>query len=272
MVRAAARPREFFYSYRNMLRRVERKSDGANIAGYRDDAYGRRELVGALKARLPRHKIRARRGRGGAATCQQVHQFGRDRGHLQWGRSRSSRFSILSDELLEEVKALPLKNFALEKLLNDEIKVRFKKNVVQAKSFAEMLTASVLKYQNRSLEAAEVITELIEIAKQVREASGRGDDLGLSDDEVAFYDALEVNDSAVKMLGEPMLKQVAHELITAVRHSVTIDWGVRESARARMRVLIKRILKKHGYPPDKQKTATETVLNQAEAIPGDIAA
>ena len=180
--------------------------------------------------------------------------------------------SILSDELLEEVRALPQKNFALEmlrKLLNDEIKVKFRKNVVQAKSFSEMLAASVLKYQNRSLEAAEVITELIQIAKQVREAGKRGDDLGLSEDEVAFYDALEVNDSAVKVLGEPTLKQIAHELITAVRNSVTIDWSVRESARAKMRVLIKRILKKHGYPPDKQAIATELVLKQAEVICGE---
>jgi type I restriction enzyme, R subunit len=179
--------------------------------------------------------------------------------------------SILSEELLAEVRALPQKNFALEllrKLLNDEIKVHFARNVVKQQNFSEMLAEAVLKYQNRSLAAAEVITELIQIARDVRKATQDGQELGLSDDEVAFYDALEVNDSAVKVLGEPTLKLIAHELINAVRNSVTIDWNVRESARAKIRVMIKRILKKHGYPPDKQARATELVLKQAEVICG----
>ena len=177
--------------------------------------------------------------------------------------------SILSDEFLQEMRDLPQRNLALEllrKLLNDEIKVRSARNLVQARSFAEMLEEAIRKYQNRSLEAAQVIAELIELAKQMREAQKRGEQLGLKDDEVAFYDALEVNDSAVKVLGEPALKRIAQELVESVRRNVTIDWTVRESARAGIRVIIKRILKKHGYPPDKQETATQTVLAQAELL------
>jgi type I restriction enzyme, R subunit len=177
--------------------------------------------------------------------------------------------SILSDEFLQEVRELPQRNLALEllqKLLNDEIKVRSARNVVQARSFSEMLEESIKKYQNRAIEAAQVIGELIELAKHMREAQKRGADLGLSDDEVAFYDALAVNDTAVQVLGEPTLKKIARELVESVRRNVTIDWTVRESARAGIRVIIKRILKKYGYPPDKQEQATLTVLAQAELL------
>jgi type I restriction enzyme R subunit len=177
--------------------------------------------------------------------------------------------SILSDEFLGEVRALPQRNLALEmlkKLLNDEIKVRSRKNLVQARSFSEMLEESVRKYQNRSIEAAQVISELIDLAKKMREAQKRGEDLGLSDDEVAFYDALEVNDSAVKVLGDEALRTIARELVEAVRRNVTIDWTVRETAQAQMRVIVKRILRKYGYPPDKQEKATQTVLEQAKLL------
>ena len=177
--------------------------------------------------------------------------------------------SILSDEFLAEVKHLPQRNLAVEllqKLLNNELKIRSKKYLVQSRSFAEMLEATIRKYQNRTIEAAQVIAELIELAKQMREGQKRGKDLGLTDDEVAFYDALEVNDSAVKELGDPILKQIAQELVTRVRQSVTIDWTLRENARAQIRVLVRRILRKYGYPPDKQEKATQTVLEQAELL------
>ena len=149
---------------------------------------------------------------------------------------------------------------------NNELKVRSKKYLVQSRSFAEMLEATIRKYQNRTIEAAQVIAELIELAKQMREGQKRGEKLGLTDDEVAFYDALEVNDSAVKVLGEPTLKDIARELVAHVRKSVTIDWTLREAAQAQIRVLVRRILRKYGYPPDKQEKATQTVLEQAKLL------
>ncbi|CAG0968008.1 partial Type-1 restriction enzyme R protein, partial [Anaerolineae bacterium] len=177
--------------------------------------------------------------------------------------------SILSDEFLKEVQGLPQKNLAVEllrKLINDEIRTRSRKNVVQARSFAEMLEESIRKYQNRAIETAQIIEELIDLAKEMRDAQRRGEELGMTDDEVAFYDALEVNDSAVKVLGDDCLRQIAQELVAKVRNSVTIDWTVRENARAKIRVIVKRILKKYGYPPDKQEKATQTVLEQAEVL------
>jgi type I restriction enzyme R subunit len=180
--------------------------------------------------------------------------------------------SILSDEFLAEVQHLPQRNLAVEllqKLLNNELKIRSKKYLVQSRSFAEMLEATIRKYQNRTIEAAQVIAELIELAKQMREGQKRGASLGLTDDEVAFYDALETNDSAVKVLGEPTLKNIARELVSHVRKSVTIDWTLRESAQAQIRVLVRRILRKYGYPPDKQEKATQTVLEQAKLLCGD---
>jgi type I restriction enzyme, R subunit len=133
-------------------------------------------------------------------------------------------------------------------------------------SFMEMLEKSITRYQNRAIETAAVIEELIGLAKEMREAQQRGEQLGLSDDEIAFYDALEVNDSAVKVLGDAILKQIAQDLVKAVRGNVTIDWTVRENVRANLRVIIKRILRKYGYPPDKQEKATNTVLEQAEVL------
>ncbi|MDZ7641459.1 MAG: type I restriction endonuclease subunit R [Desulfurivibrio sp.] len=183
--------------------------------------------------------------------------------------------SILSDQFLAEVRQLPQKNLALEmlkKLINDEIKTRHRKNVVQARSFAEMLEEAVNKYQNRAIEAAEVIEELIELAREMRQAGQRGDKLGLNDDEVAFYDALGVNDSAVQVLGDDTLKLIARELVQKVRGSVSVDWTQRENARAQIRVMVKRILRKYGYPPDKQARATELVLDQATVLCQDWAA
>ena len=177
--------------------------------------------------------------------------------------------SILSDEFLAEVRGMPQRNLAVEllqKLLKGEIRTRSRRNVVQARSFAEMLEQALRKYQNRAVETAQVIEELIQLAKDMRAAQARGESLGLSEDEVAFYDALEVNDSAVKVLGDDTLRTIARELVATVRKNVTIDWTVRDNVRAQLRVLVKRILRKYGYPPDKQERATETVLQQAEVL------
>ncbi len=177
--------------------------------------------------------------------------------------------SILSDEFLADVKGMPQRNLAVEllrKLLSGEIKSRRRKNVVQARSFTEMLEESLRRYQNRAIETAQVIEELIALAKQMREASGRGADLGLTEDELAFYDALETNDSAVKVMGDETLKTIARELADTVRRNVTIDWTMRENVRAQLRVLVKRILRKYGYPPDKQEKATQIVLEQTEVL------
>ena len=183
--------------------------------------------------------------------------------------------SILSDEFLAEVRDLPHKNVAvelLERLLNDEIRARSEKNVVQGRSFASMLESSIRTYQNRAIEAAQVIEELIQIAKEMRQAQEQGDNLGFSDEELAFYDALETNHSAVKVLGNETLKTIAIELVDSVRRNVTIDWTIKESVRAKLRLGVKRILRKHGYPPDKQEKAAETVLEQATALCKDWAA
>ena len=180
--------------------------------------------------------------------------------------------SILSDEFLAEIRDLPYKNLALEllkKLINDEIRAQSRKNLVQSRSFAEMLEKTIRQYQNRSIEAAQVITELIELAKTIRAAHRRGEDLGLTEDELAFYDALETNDSAVKVLGDETLHAIAHELVETVRRNVSIDWTVQESVRAKLRTMVKRVLRKYGYPPDKQDKATQTVLEQAELIAKD---
>jgi type I restriction enzyme R subunit len=177
--------------------------------------------------------------------------------------------SILSDEFLAEVRGLPQRNLAVEllqKLLKGEIRERKRRNVVQARSFAELLEQTIRKYQNRAIETAQVIEELIQLAKDLREAGRRGEELGLSDDEVAFYDALETNDSAVQVLGDETLKTIARELVATVRRNVTIDWTIRENVRAQLRVYVKRILRKYGYPPDKQEKATQTVLEQAEVL------
>ncbi|MBW1789267.1 MAG: type I restriction endonuclease subunit R, partial [Deltaproteobacteria bacterium] len=177
--------------------------------------------------------------------------------------------SILSDEFLAEVRGMPQRNLAVEmlrKLLDGEIKTRKRKNIVQGRSFSEMLENAIRRYQNLAIETAQLIEELIALAKDLREAGRRGEVLGLTEDEVAFYDALEVNDSAVKVLGDETLRIIAQELVRAVRGNLKIDWTVRENVRAEMRVMIKRILRRYGYPPDKQARATELVLEQAEVL------
>jgi type I restriction enzyme R subunit len=177
--------------------------------------------------------------------------------------------SILSEEFLEEVRNLPHKNLAFEllkKLLNDEIRIRSRKNIVQGRAFSEMLEEAVNKYQKRALTSAEVIQELIKLAKEMKKAQSRGDDLGLNEEEMAFYDALSQNNSAVEVLGDQNLCIIAHELLEKVRQNVTIDWSLRENARAKIRILVKRILRRYGYPPDLERAATELVLEQTEVL------
>lgn len=177
--------------------------------------------------------------------------------------------SILSEEFMSEVQGMKHKNLALEllrRLLNDEIKSRSKTNLVKSRKFLEMLEGAIKRYQNNLLTTAEIIQELINIAREIKEADKEGERLGLREDEVAFYNALEVNDSAVKVLGDETLKEIAREVAEKVRANATIDWTIRESARAKLMVLVKRTLNKYKYPPDKQEKAVDTVLKQAELM------
>lgn len=180
-----------------------------------------------------------------------------------------SGLEILSDEFLLEVQGMKHKNLAIEllkKILNNELKIRAKTNLVKSKKLLEMLETAIKKYQNNLLTTAEIIQELINIAKQIKEADREGEKLGLTNDEVAFYNALEINDSAVQVLGDDTLRDIAKEIADKVRSNATIDWTIRESARAKLMVLVKRTLTKYGYPPDKQAKAIDTVLKQAELL------
>lgn len=176
---------------------------------------------------------------------------------------------LLDDEFLAQVKNLPERNLAvelLERLLEGEIKSRFATNVVQQKKFSELLGNVVTRYQNRSIESSQVMEELVEMAKKFREASRRGEVLGLSEDEVKFYEALIENESAVRELSDEILKKIAQELTDNLRKNVTVDWAERESVRARLRLMVKRVLKKYKYPPDSAESAVEMVLEQAKAL------
>ncbi len=175
--------------------------------------------------------------------------------------------SILSDRFLSEVEDMPQKNLAFEalkKLLAEQIKLRFKKNIIQGRSFVDLLDKTVKKYINRSIEAAQGIQELIELAKKIREDQKRGENLHLTEDEVAFYDALAHYKTARDVLGDDTLKKISREIVMALKKNVKIDWTIRESVQAQMRLVVKKILRKYGYPPDGQKTATDTVLEQAK--------
>jgi type I restriction enzyme, R subunit len=177
--------------------------------------------------------------------------------------------SILSDEFLAEVKGMSKPNLAVEllrKLLTNEINIRSRKFLIQSRSFSNQLEETLRKYQNRAVGTAQVIQELIALAKEIREAGNRGEDLKLSEDEVAFYDALETNESAVKALGDQNLRFIAQELVKTIRENVTIDWIEKQSVRARLRVMVKKVLRKYGYPPDRQEKAIRTVLQQAELL------
>lgn len=185
---------------------------------------------------------------------------------------KSPDISILSEKFLEEIQNMRHKNMAIEllnRLLKNEIKTRSKKNLVQSRTFSEMLQEAIRKYEHRTIEAGQILAELIKLAKEIHEAHQRGEKLKLTEDEIAFYDALEVNDSAVKILGDDTLQTIAKELVVSIRENVTIDWTKRENVRAKLRLAVKKILKKYGYPPDKQEKATQTVLEQAEIIAKD---
>lgn len=177
--------------------------------------------------------------------------------------------SILSDDFLAEIKGLERKNLALEalkKLLNDDIRSRGRTNVVQSKAFSYRLEAAMARYHTNAITTVEVLQQLIELAKDIRAAQQRGEEQGLTDEEVAFYDALAENDSARQAMGDEKLRVIAHELLTRVKNSVTVDWMHRDSARAKIRILVKSILRKYGYPPDLQDSAVQMVLQQAEVL------
>jgi type I restriction enzyme, R subunit len=176
---------------------------------------------------------------------------------------------ILSDEFLEEVKLMPQRNLAvelLERLPKGEIKARLKTNVVQSKKFSEMLIATLNKYHNRAIETIQVIEELVNMAKEFAAAAKHGEELGLNQDETAFYDALADNEVSVRELGDETLRKIAVELTENLRRSTTVDWSVRETVRARLRLMVKRILRKYKYPPDLEQDAIELILEQAETL------
>jgi type I restriction enzyme R subunit len=183
--------------------------------------------------------------------------------------------SVLSDEFLAEVRESDKKNLAIEalrKLINGEVRSQARRNVIQSKAFTERLEAAIIRYHANALTTAQVLEELIQLAKDIRAARARGEEKGLTDEEIAFYDALAENESARQVMGEPTLRVIAHELVVGIKGSVSVDWMHRETARARMRVLVKRLLRKYGYPPDLQDAAVQNVLQQAEALSAEWAA
>jgi type I restriction enzyme, R subunit len=187
----------------------------------------------------------------------------------------SPDISLLSDEFLAEVRDSDKKNFAIEalrKLINGNVRSLAKRNVTQSKAFSERLEAAIARYHTNAITTAQVIEELIQLAKDIRAARARGEETGLSDEEIAFYDALAENESARQVMGEPTLRVIAHELVASIKSSMSVDWMHREAARARMRVLVKRLLRKYGYPPDLQDAAVQNVLQQAEALSAEWAA
>jgi type I restriction enzyme, R subunit len=182
---------------------------------------------------------------------------------------KKPELSVLDDEFLEEMRGMKHKNLALEvlkKLLNDEIKIRSRHNIVQSRSLMEMLESSIKRYQNNLISAAEIIQEMIDLAKEIKEADKRGEKMGLSKDELAFYDAVAQNQSAKDLLGDDILFKLARVLVERVKANASIDWTVKESVKKKLKVIVKRTLRQYGYPPDLQKLATETVLSQAEAL------
>ena len=177
--------------------------------------------------------------------------------------------SILSEEFLKEVQKMPYKDLAVEllqRLLNDEVKSKFRTNLVKQRKFSDLLTNSLIKYNNRSIEAAQVIEELIAMANEFKKDLVKSKELNLTSAENAFYDALSNNKSAEELMGEEVLVKIAVEIAEKLRNNVTVDWSVRESVRARLRLLVKNLLRKYKYPPDSQDEAVELVLSQAETI------
>jgi len=253
-----------------------------SLAGAHDDAMKLRHEIAFfvnLKANFVKHTVTQEEEQGSEqidiALGQLVSKATMPIGVIDLFESygvKSPDMSILSEKFLDEIQNMKQKNLAIEllnRLLRGEIKNRSKKNLVQSKTFTEMLLEAIRKYENRTMEAAQILAELVKLAKDMREAYQRGEKLNLTEDEIAFYDALEVNDSAVKILGDKTLQQIARELVDSIRKNVTIDWTKRESVRAKLRLTVKKILRKYGYPPDKQEKATQTVLEQAEIIAKD---
>jgi type I restriction enzyme R subunit len=161
---------------------------------------------------------------------------------------------------------------ALKKLINGDVRSQSKRNVIQSKAFSERLETAIARYHANALTTAEVLDELIQLAKDIRAARARGEELGLSPEEIAFYDALAENESAWQVMGEPALRVIAHELVTVIKSNASVDWMHKESTRARIRVHVKRLLRKYGYPPDLQDVAVQNVLQQAEALSAEWAA
>jgi type I restriction enzyme, R subunit len=247
------------------------------LAGASDEARAIRDEVGFFQAvRSALVKAQDKGGRAGAdrefAIAQLVNRALASTeiaDILQAAGLKTPDISILSDEFLAEVRETKQPNLALQalqKLLNDEIRSRSRSNVVETKKFSERLEAAIARYHTNALSTVEILQELIQLAKDVRAAHQRGEAEGLSADEIAFYDALAENESAVEAMGDDQIKVIAHELLISLRNNVTVDWSHRESARAKMRVLVKRILRRYGYPPDLQDAAVQTVLAQAEAL------
>ncbi len=194
---------------------------------------------------------------------------------MQAAGIESPDISILSDDFLAEIQQIERKNLALEalrKLINGEVRSQSKRNVVQSKVFSERLEAAIARYHANAISTVQVLEELVQLAKDIRAARARGEEEGLSDEEIAFYDALAENDSARDAMGEPQLRVIAHELVESIQKNTTIDWMHMEAARARMRVLVKRILRHYGYPPDLQDEAVRQVLEQAEALASELSA
>lgn len=185
---------------------------------------------------------------------------------------KTPNLSVLSDEFLADVQDMEHKNLALEilkKLLNEEVRALAEKNLVASRSFLQMLEDTIKKYQSRTITSAQVIVELVRMAKEIKKEHEKGKELGLSDEEVAFYDALAENESAVSELGDKVLRQMSQELLEIIRRNASIDWTRREAVQAKLRIYVKRLLKKYNYPPDKQERATKTVLEQAELLAKD---
>jgi len=177
--------------------------------------------------------------------------------------------AILSEEFLEEVRGMKQKNLAVEllnRLLKGNIRTFSRRNLVQSKKFSELLEAAIRKYQNRAIETTQIIMELIELAKQINEAEKRGENSGLTSDELAFYDALAENESARDVMGDEILMQIARDLTTAIKNNISVDWAIRESVQAKMKMTIKRLLKKYGYPPDKTPKAVDIVMEQTKLM------
>jgi len=187
---------------------------------------------------------------------------------------KSPQVDILDDDFLREIQSMPQKNLALEalrRLLNDEIKLRSRKNIVESRSFRELLENAIVRYQNMAINAAQVIEEMIQLARKLKESAARGEKLGLTDEEVAFYDALAHHESAREVLGDQNLYIIAREVAKSIRNNVSIDWTIKESVRAKLRSAVKRVLRKYGYPPDQQESATDLVLQQAELLCAELA-